>query len=124
VDVDDPSLPPAGKAVRQNPHKPRQADEFDVRLREFVVQFRIVSLAIAVLTPKAHLIDDDGRHAGVACNAQAGRIAPARDDKRNLTWIIRCPRSLDQRAHIAAAPGNQDSDARARRHVQRLARPR
>ena len=47
------------------------------------------------------------------------RLRPIRQDERDLRRIVRIAGGLDQRAHVGAAPGNQDRDATAAHSASR-----
>ncbi len=60
---------------------------------------------------------DDGRgDAGLGRLGEAGGVRAAGQDQHDLGRIVRPGRGADERAHIGAAPGNEDGDALAVGH--------
>src|SRR6185312_4570327 len=107
MDVDEPAGPARTELGRQDAHEAGETDDIGPPAGEHVVHRGLEGGLAAVLPVRA----DGGGDPLAGRRCKACRIRIVREDPDDLGGIVRRLGGLDQRAHVGAAPGDQDRDA-------------
>ena len=105
MDIEQPARPSFDEACAQDAHKSRKADEFDLRRPKAPVKLRL-EIGLSRKVPEVDRLRDDARFAR---GLQPGRLRPVGQHECDLSREVGPARRRNQRLHVRAAAGNEDS---------------